>query len=57
VRNNHKILCNIYGSAAVNRSSNGRWEKRVTVSGTGKSELHDLRLSDRSVAAVSPEML
>jgi len=38
VRNIDKL----YGSAMVDRSSSRRWEKRVTASETGKSELHDL---------------
>jgi len=40
VRNIH--LCNIYGSAALNRSAVGCWVKRVTASKMGKAELHDL---------------
>jgi hypothetical protein len=52
-----KLLCSVYGNATVDKSFNGRWEKIVTASETGKKELHDLCRSDRSVATVSPDML
>jgi hypothetical protein len=40
VRNIHKRLCNVYGSATVDRSTVGRWAKRATASETGKPERH-----------------
>jgi hypothetical protein len=42
VENIRKRLCGVYGSAAVERSTVGRWAKRVTDSERGKAELHDL---------------
>jgi hypothetical protein len=42
VRNIHKRHCNVCGSATVNRSTVGRWTKRVTASETGRAEPHDL---------------
>jgi hypothetical protein len=57
VRNTHKCLCIYYGSAMVDKSTVGRWIKRVTTSETGKTELHDLSCSGHPVIAVSPEML
>ena len=57
VRNFHKYLCDVYGSAAVHRSAVGHWMKRVTASETGKAELHDLPCLGRPVTAVIPEML
>jgi hypothetical protein len=45
-------------SAAVDRSTVGHWAKRVVMtSETGRVELHNLPCSDRSVIAVSPEIL
>lgn len=52
LRNFHKCLCNIYGSAAVDRSTVGLWVQKVTA-----AELHDLPHSSRPVAAVRPEVL
>jgi len=57
VRNIHKHLCSVYGSAAVNRSTVDFSIKRVIASATGKSQLHDLPCSGRPVTAVSSEML
>ena len=57
VRNIHKHLCNVYGSATVNTSTNDRWVKRVMLSKTEKAELHDLPHSCHPVTAGSPEML
>ena len=57
VRNMHKRLFNVCGSAAVDRSTAGRWTKRVTASETGTAELQDLPRSGRPVKAVTPEML
>jgi hypothetical protein len=44
VRNIHKHLCSVYGSAAVNRSMVDFTVKRVMASTTGKSQLHDLSI-------------
>jgi hypothetical protein len=41
VGNIHKCLCFVYGSATVDRSTVGRWVKRVTASEKGKEELYD----------------
>jgi hypothetical protein len=57
VRNMHKRLFNVCGSAAVDRSTAGRWTKTVTASETGTAELHDMPRSGRPVIAVTPEML
>ena len=35
--NNHKRLCAVYGSFAVDRSTVGRWVQRVRGSGSGES--------------------
>jgi hypothetical protein len=37
VRNNHKRLCAVYGSCAVDRSTVGRWVQRVKASGCGET--------------------
>jgi hypothetical protein len=37
VRNIHKHLRNVYGSAKVGRSAVGRWAKRMTALETGKA--------------------
>jgi hypothetical protein len=42
VRNIHKPLCNVYGSAAVDRSTVGRWVKIVIASKRGTAVLHGL---------------
>ena len=52
VRNFHKYLCNIYGSAAVNRSTIGLWVQKVTA-----TKLHDLPWSGCPVVPVRPEVL
>jgi hypothetical protein len=57
VGNIHKRLCNIYGSATVDGSTAGRWEKRKTASEPGKAGLHGLPRSGRPLIAVRPEML
>jgi hypothetical protein len=57
VRNIHRRLSNVYGIAAVDRSTTGHWAKRATASETGKAEPHDLPHSGRPVTAVHPEML
>jgi hypothetical protein len=57
VGNIDKLLCSVYGSATADRSSSGRWAKRITASETGKTELHDLPRSGHPVRDVSPEML
>jgi hypothetical protein len=57
VRGIQKRLCNVYGSAVVNRSTVGHWAKKVTDSETEKAELCVLPCSGHRVTAVSPEML
>jgi hypothetical protein len=57
VRNIHKHLCSVYGSAAFNRSTVDFLIKRVMASATGKSQLHDWPCSGHPVTAVIPEML
>jgi hypothetical protein len=57
VGNIYRSLCNVYGSATVDRSNVGRWDKRMTASETGKAALQDLPLSDSPVTAVCTEML
>jgi hypothetical protein len=42
VVNIHNCLCAVYGSCAVDRSTVGRWAKRVKASGSAKTELCDL---------------
>jgi transposase len=42
VVNIHKRLCAVYGSCAVDRSTIGRWAKRVKASGSEETELRDL---------------
>jgi transposase len=42
VVNIHKHLCAVYGSCAVDRSTVGRWAKRVEASGNAETELCDL---------------
>jgi hypothetical protein len=42
VVNIHKRLCAAYGSCAVDRSTVGQWAKRVKVSGSAETKLHDL---------------
>jgi hypothetical protein len=51
VTNTHTHLCNIYGSAVVNRSTTGQRAKSSNASGTGKAELHDLS------QAILPQLL
>jgi hypothetical protein len=53
----HKCLCNVYGSAAVDRSTIGQWVKRVTASETVIAELYDLLCSGCPVTAVCPLIL
>jgi hypothetical protein len=38
VLNIHKRLCAVYGSCAVDRSTVGRWVRRVKASGCGEDE-------------------
>jgi hypothetical protein len=44
VVNIHKILCAVYESCAVDRSTDGRWAKKVKASGSAETELRDLPL-------------
>ena len=57
VGNIQKWLCAVYGSCAVNRSTTGRWVRRVKASGSGETELNDQLRSGRPVTATSPDML
>jgi hypothetical protein len=57
VRNIHKHLCNVYGSAGVDRSTVDHWVKRVTASKTGKAELHNLPPSGHPVTASSSMLM
>ena len=57
VRNNHRHLCNVYGSAVDSRSAVGHWVKIVAASKTGKAELQNLPHMGCPFAAVHPEML
>ncbi|GFG28558.1 hypothetical protein Cfor_11691 [Coptotermes formosanus] len=57
VRNIHKPLCIIYGTATVDRSTVSRWATRVTTSEIRKAELCDLPCSGAPVTAVRLEML
>jgi hypothetical protein len=41
VGNIQKRLCAVYGSCAVDRSTDGRWVQRIKASGSGETELHD----------------
>ncbi|GFG38463.1 hypothetical protein Cfor_11209 [Coptotermes formosanus] len=56
IRNIHKCLCNVYGSAMVNRSTAGHWARRMTASKWERQEHHDLPRSGCPVTAVSPEI-
>ena len=55
--NIHKRLCAVYGSYAVNRSTDGYWVRRVKASGSGEKELHDRPQSGRPATATSPDIL
>ena len=57
MRKIYKHLCNIYGSATVDRSTVSHWEKSVTTSETGIAQLHHLPCSGLPVIAVCLEML
>ena len=57
VVNIHKRLCAVYGDAAVDRSTVGRWVKRVQTSGNAETELHDQPRSGRPVTSTAPDML
>ena len=57
VVNIHKRLCAVYGSYAVDRSTVGRWAKRVKASEIAESDLNDLARSGRPATATSPDML
>jgi hypothetical protein len=52
VRNIHRCLYIVCGSAAVVRSTTGCWVKRVVTPETGKVEYHDLSWSGRPVTVV-----
>jgi hypothetical protein len=54
--NIHKHLCDVYESAAVNRSTTSHWTKGVMASKTGKPELQDLTRNGCPVTTVSPEV-
>jgi transposase len=57
VVNIHKRLCAVYGSCAVERSTVGRWAKRVKASGSAETELHDLPRAGHPATANTPHML
>jgi hypothetical protein len=57
VRNIHKHLCDVSGSAVVYRRTGGCWAKWAMASEVGKSELRDLPCQGCLATAVSPEML
>jgi transposase len=57
VVNIHKHLCAVYGSCAVDRSTAGRWAKRVKASGSAEAKLHDLWHAGRPATANTPDML
>lgn len=57
VGNIHKRLCKVYGTSAVDRSTVGRWARRVKASEGGAAELRDLPRSGRPPTAVTPDML
>jgi transposase len=57
VVNIHKRLCAVNGSCAVNRSTVGRWAKRVRASGSAETELRDLPRAGRPATANTPDML
>jgi hypothetical protein len=40
VRNIHRCFCGVYGNAAVDRTTVGRWTKRLTTSETGEEALY-----------------
>jgi transposase len=56
VVNIHKRLCAVYGSCAVDRSTVGRWAKRVKASGSAETELCDLPRADRPSTVNTPDM-
>jgi transposase len=55
--NIHKRLCAVYGSCAVDRSTVGRWAKRLKASGSAETELRDLPRSGRPATANTPDIL
>lgn len=57
VGNIHKRLCKVYGTSAVDRSTVGRWARRVAASEGGAAELQDLQRAGRPPMAVTPDML
>jgi transposase len=57
VVNIHKYLCAVYGNCAVDRSTVGRWAKRVKASGSAETELRDLPRAGRPATANIPDML
>jgi hypothetical protein len=57
VVNIHKCLCAVYGSCAVDRSTVGRWAKRIKASGSAETELRDLPHPGRPATANTPDML
>jgi transposase len=57
VVNIHKCLCAVYGSCAVDRSTVGRWAKRVKALGSAETELRDLPRDGRPATANTSHML
>jgi hypothetical protein len=47
----------VYGSCAVDRSTVGRWAKRVKAPGSVETELRDLPRAGRPATANTPDML
>jgi transposase len=57
VVNIHKHLCAVYESCAVDRSTVGRWAKRVKASGSAQTKHRDLPRAGRPATANSADML
>jgi hypothetical protein len=57
VVNIHKHLCVVYGSCAVDRSTVGRWDKRIKASGSAETKLRDLPCTGHPTTANTPDML
>jgi transposase len=57
VVNIHKRLCAVYGSYEVNRSTVGRWTKRVKAPGSAETELRDFLRAGHPATANTPDML
>jgi len=51
------MVCAVYGSCRVDRSTVGHWVQRVKASGSGETELHDRPRSGCPATATSQDML